>query len=140
ELAGAPLRLEIGRREADARTVTAVDRLGRKESLGLDTLESRVRERLADLDRTLAERAEAGFASAFARASRLEELTDSPMTRVLGWCGREECGHRIETAINGALLGTPVRDPPGAVGAAPDPCIACGRTDATVWAIAGRPL
>ncbi len=140
ELAGAPLRLEIGRREAEARTVTAVDRLGRKESLALDTLESRVRERLADLDRALAEQAAVRYSSAFSRAHRLEDLPGSPTARVLGWCGREECGHRIEAGIDGALLGTPVRDPPGTDGASPDPCIACGRTDTTVWAIAARPL
>ncbi|MHB1435861.1 MAG: proline--tRNA ligase [Thermoplasmata archaeon] len=140
ELAGAPLRLEIGRREAEGRTVTAVDRLGRKETLALDTIETGVRERLTELDRALTERAAAQFAAAFSRARRLEELPESPMARVLGWCGTEECGHRIETAINGALLGTPLRDPPGTDGAAPDPCIACGRTDSTVWAVAARPL
>ncbi len=140
ELAGAPLRLEIGRREAEARTVTSVDRLGRKAPLALDALESSVRERLADLDRALAERAAAQFASAFSTATRLEELTDSPTVRWVGWCGEEACGHRIETAITGALLGTPLRDPPGLDRAPPGPCIACGRTDATVWAVAARPL
>jgi len=139
ELAGAPLRLEIGRREAEGRTATSVDRLGQKETVPLDTLEERIRIQLADLDRRLAERAATAFASAFTRATRLEELTDSPTARVIGWCGAEECGHTIETAINGALLGTPIHDPPGTQGS-PDPCIACGRTDSSVWAIAARPL
>ena len=140
ELQGVPLRLEVGRREAESRRATAVDRLGRRTSVAFDRAAEEVGERLAEFDRALAERAAAAFRAAFAPASRLEELADSSQVRVLSWCGQEECGHRIETAIGGALLGTPEEEEGRLELGAPGPCIACGRTDGVRRALAGRPL
>ena len=139
ELHGAPLRLEIGRREAESRTATAVDRLGRKSPVAFDRLEAEVAERLADFDRALLDRARAAFAAAVTVAGSLEELTGSSTVRVVGWCGSEECGHRIERAIDGALLGTPEDPLPVEVGE-PTGCIACRQSEGIRWAIAGRPL
>ncbi len=139
ELAGAPLRLEVGRREAEQRAVHAVDRLGRKETLPLDGLEHRVDERLAEFDRALAERARVTFADAFSVAVRLEDLAGSTKVRVVSWCGREECGHRIEQAIDGSLLGTP-EDPLPFATPEIGPCIGCGTIEGARWAIAARPL
>ena len=139
ELQGVPLRLEVGPREAAARTATAADRLGTKGPVALETLEQDVTDRLARFDRTLAERAQASFRDALAVARTLEELRGSDRVRIVPWCGAEECGHRVETAIDGALLGTPEgRLPidPGASG----PCIACGARDGVRWALAGQPL
>jgi prolyl-tRNA synthetase len=139
ELAGVPIRLEIGRREAEARSATAADRLGRKAPVTLDRLEHEVAERLAEFERALLERARAAFSVAFSVAKTLEELAGSTTVRVVGWCGTEECGHRIETAIDGALLGTPEDPLPFPVGE-PAGCVACGRTDGVRWALAGRPI
>ncbi len=139
ELLGVPLRLEVGAREAAARTVTAVTRLGLKSSLPMDGLEEQVVAALAGFDRALAERALAEFRSAFALATSLDELRDSAVVRQLGWCGREECGHRIEEAVDGGLLGVPEGKPP-VEAPLPGTCIVCGRTDGVRWALAGRPL
>ncbi len=139
ELAGAPLRLEVGRREAEQRTVHAVDRLGRKESLPIEGLERRVDERLAEFDRALSERARGAFQEAFSVALRLDNLAGSTKVRVVSWCGREECGHRIEQAIDGSLLGTP-EDPLPFATPEIGPCIACGTIEGARWAIAARPL
>ncbi len=139
EAAGVPLRLEVGRREAESRTLTAADRLGRKGPVALDRLEHEVGERLAEFDRALAERAHAAFAASFAVARSLAELAGSTQVRLVAWCGSEACGHQIEAAIDGALLGTPEAPlpiDPGATGA----CIACGATDGARWALAGQPL
>jgi prolyl-tRNA synthetase len=139
ELSGVPLRVEVGRREAQSRTVTAVDRLGHKTPLPLDGLEREVAARLADFDRRLRERADAEFAVAFSLAESVEALANSTTVRVVSWCGSEECGHRIESAIDGALLGTPEGPLPLPLGA-PGPCVVC-RSDAEPrWALAGRPL
>ena len=139
ELRGAPLRLEVGRREAEARSVTAVDRLGRKSSVTFDGLEREVGERLAEFDRALSSRAAEAFRGAFAHASTLPELSGSDRVRYLSWCGGEECGHKIEVAISGALLGTPEEGLPFETGP-PGPCIGCGTTEGVRWALAGRPL
>ncbi len=139
ELGGVPLRLEVGRREAETHSATAVDRLGRKTQVALDRLEQEVEERLAEFDRALSERAQATFLASFSVARSIDELSGSTKVRVVAWCGTEECGHRIETGIDGALLGTPEGALPLPVGDA-GPCIACGRSENVRWAIAGRPL
>ncbi len=139
ELAGVPLRLDVGRREAESRSATAVDRLGRKSRVGLDQLEHEVAERLREFDRALAQRAHEAFVASFSVARSLDELTGSTTVRLVGWCGAEECGHRIETAMDGALLGTPEEPLPVAPGEAVQ-CIACGEAENVRWAVAARPL
>ncbi len=139
ETHGVPLRLDIGRREAESGTVTAVDRLGRKGTLSAATLEQEVDNRLNEFDRALRERAQATYASRFSVARSLEELHGSTTVRLLPWCGSEECGHAIEAAIDGGLLGTPEEGLPIPVGDL-GPCAACGETNGTQWAVAARPL
>ena len=139
ELRGVPLRLEVGRREAESRSVSVADRLGRKSKVALDQLEHGVAERLLDFDRELTERARAAFVASYSLAGSLEELAGSTTVRIVGWCGSEECGHRIETAVDGALLGTPEEELPIPVPAEVT-CIACGRAEGARWAVAGQPL
>lgn len=139
ELRGAPLRIEVGAREAAANTVTAVNRMGVKSSLSLDHLEEQVEGALDAFDRALTERAQVEFQGAFRLASSLEELRDSKTVRQVGWCGSEECGRRIEEAIDGALLGVPEGAPPVAA-PLPARCIACGSLEGIRWALVGRPL
>ena len=139
ELLGVPLRLEIGAREAAQGTATAADRLGSKRVVGPEGLVDAVVALLADYDRRLYDAALARFRAAFAKASKLEELAGSTTVRLVSWCGDEECGHKIETAIDGALLGTPEGEVPLDLGA-PGPCIVCGRADGGQWALAAQPL
>jgi prolyl-tRNA synthetase len=139
ELAGVPLRLEVGRREAESRTATAVDRLGRKSVVSVDRLEHEVGERLAEFDHVLVERARAAFVASFSVGRTLGELAGSTTVRIVPWCGSEECGHAIETAIDGSLLGTPEEALPIPVGEI-GPCIACGAHENVRWAVAGQPL
>lgn len=139
ELLGAPLRLEIGRREAEQGTVTGTDRLGRKSTFPLEQLEAEVDRRLSDFDRTLTEQATERFRASFAYADTLAELAGSTQIRVVRWCGTEPCGRRIEEAIDGAVLGTPEAVLP-LEPRAPGPCIACGSSEGAVWVLASRPL
>lgn len=139
ELKGAPLRLEVGAREAEAGSVTAVDRLGQRSSIGPDRLLDGVLRAVHEFDERLAARALEAFRNAFSLASDLRDLKETTAVRILSWCGKEECGHRIEEAIDGALLGTPEAELPVPVGA-PGPCIVCGSPDGARWALAGRPL
>jgi prolyl-tRNA synthetase len=139
ELLGAPLRLEIGGREASAGTATAVDRLGNRQVLGPADLEGAVARALNAYDAALVEKATAAFRSAFTIVRSLEELRTARSVRVLSWCGSEECGHRVEEAVDGGLLGTPEGALPIDPGA-PGPCIICARPEATVWALAAQPL
>jgi prolyl-tRNA synthetase len=139
ELAGVPLRLEIGGREAAAGTATAVDRLGTKTVLGPGDLPAAVGKALGFFESALYNRAVERFHASFERAERLEGLKGSTHVRVLAWCGKEECGHQIETAIGGALLGTLESPLPTVTGPA-GVCIACGSAPETRWAVAAQPL
>ncbi len=139
ELRGVPIRLEVGRREAESGIATAVDRLGRKATVRFHSAAADVAERLREYDQAVRERADAAFRDSISIARTLDELTGSDRVRLIGWCGTEECGHRIETAIDGALLGTPEEGLPIEVGA-PPPCVACGRASDSRWAVAGQPL
>ncbi len=139
EARGVPLRLDVGRREAESGTATAVDRLGRRTTVTAAALEAEVAAALAEYDRALRGRADRAFAERFALARTLEELKDSATVRVLSWCGREECGHAIETAIGGGLLGTPEGPLPMELGP-PGPCVASGETENVRWAVAARPI
>ena len=139
ESRGVPLRLEVGGREAASQGATAVDRLGSKSALEPGDLEGAVRARLTAYDRALAERAAAAFVAAFSTAASVTELRGSRTVRLLPWCGDESCGHAVEEAIEGSLLGTLEGTPPIPL-AEPGPCAVCGRSGPTRWAAAGRPL
>jgi prolyl-tRNA synthetase len=139
ELRGVPVRLEIGRREAERGAVSWSDRLGRKGTAGPEGMVRDVGAALKAFDDALAARAAEAFAQAYAPAATLGDLKESDQVRIVSWCGDEACGHAIETAIDGALLGTPEGEFPLAK-EAPGPCIGeCGRSP-TRWALAGRPL
>jgi len=139
ELQGVPVRLEVGRREAAARTATAVDRLGRKQTVSLDSLEREVDAFLEEFDRTLSDRALGEFRDAFRVVRSMDELKGVEHVAILGWCGAEPCGHAIETAVDGGLLGTPESELPLDLGD-PGACIACGSGNPARWALAGRSL
>ncbi|MCI4369768.1 MAG: proline--tRNA ligase [Thermoplasmata archaeon] len=138
ETRGVPLRVEVGRREAEQKTVTIADRLGQKRSVGPADIEGLIVAALADFDERLRAKAEQGFAASFTVARTIEELRNSTTVRLVAWCGSEACGHRVEEAIEGALLGTPEGPLPIDPGA-PGGCVGCGATDSR-WALAGQPL
>jgi prolyl-tRNA synthetase len=138
ETHGVPVRLEVGRRETEQKTVTVADRLGQKRPVGPENIDDGIVAVLADFDQRLRAQAEATFRASFSVALRLEDLKDSQSVRVVAWCGQEVCGHQIEAGIDGALLGIPEGPLPFDPGPVPG-CIGCGASTAT-WALAGQPL
>jgi prolyl-tRNA synthetase len=139
ESRGVPLRLEVGGREASARSATAVDRLGQKNTVGPEAIEEKVLSLLSTYDDALRTRADSAFRDSFRIARSLQELAGSDRVRLVSWCGSEACGHQVEAGIDGALLGTIVGEPPTPL-PAPGPCIACGQAASTAWAAAAHPL
>jgi prolyl-tRNA synthetase len=139
ELQGVPVRLEIGRREAASRSATVVDRLGRKQPVALDTLERDVDAFLDGFNAALFERALTAYRDAFRVVRTMAELKESAHVAIVGWCGSEACGHAIETAVDGGLLGTPESALPLEL-EAPVACVSCGSGSGLRWALAGRPL
>jgi len=93
---------------------------------------------LGAFDAALSAKARSEFEQSFALAGSVEDLRDSKQVRQLLWCGSEECGHAIEQAIDGALLGTPEGRPPIETPLSGG-CIVCGEISVR-WALAARPL
>jgi prolyl-tRNA synthetase len=139
ELQGVPARIEIGGREASSRTATVVDRLGRKRTIPLDALEKELDRFLEEFDQALYERALAVYREEFQVVRSLSDLKGFSHVGIVGWCGSEECGHAIETAVDGGLLGTPESELPVTL-EAPTACVSCGSGANVRWALAGRPL
>ena len=139
ELAGVPLRIELGARELERKEASCTNRRGTKGSFPLDRLEEEVDRRLAQYDSTLYDAARAQFRSAFALARTLRELAGSVHVRVIAWCGSEVCGHAVEEAIDGSLLGTPEGELPLDLPKL-EKCLACDAREGLRWALAGRSL
>ena len=139
ELAGVPLRLEVGAREVESGQLTGVDRLGRKGAVERRSLVEEVARRLGEFDRELTARASASFREAITPAATVAELAGSETVRLVGWCGSEACGHAIERGIDGALLGTPEEPLPSDL-PAPTTCAACGRGEGVRAALAAQPM
>ncbi|MCI4365404.1 MAG: proline--tRNA ligase [Thermoplasmata archaeon] len=139
ETRGVPLRLDVGARESSARTASATDRLGTRRTVSLDALETEVEGALTAFDQALLAKARHEFAASFELASTLDQLKESQHVRQLAWCGSEACGHAIEHAIDGSLLGVP-EGPPPLDAPLPAECIVCGQRPGVRWALAARPL
>ncbi|MDE1821128.1 MAG: proline--tRNA ligase [Euryarchaeota archaeon] len=140
ESRGVPLRIELGPREVEEKAATLADRFGKKRKVPQAELLSEVRAELESFLTTLADRAQARFRDAIARAKELSDLKGPKAVYLIGWCGKEACGHKVEEVVEGGLLGTIEGGSPADIvqGEAP-PCIVCG-SGPSRWAAAGRPI
>ena len=138
EAKGVPLRIEIGSREVESSTVLIARR---------DTLEKKVVERaklVEEVKRTLDEvreslrrRAWEWLRRMVRRVETLEEarkiLAEERGVVEVPWCGREECGLRMEEEADAKVLGTPLEKPEWVKG---KKCPVCGRPAVTVLRLA----
>ncbi len=138
ELKGVALRIEVGRKELQARTVTLVNRLGVRSTLDVDELVSGVRSALADFDQALWTRGLNALMSRLHRVAPGEKL-DPEKVNVIGWCGQEKCGKDVENTAGLSLLGT-LEDATHFDGLPSPVCHFCGNSSGAVWALAARPL
>jgi prolyl-tRNA synthetase len=139
ELKGVPLRLEIGPREMNENAVTVVNRLKDKAKISCEDLCGNVRKELEKFDTALLAKATAAFHGRLRITMEQNELSDN-IVSLVGWCGSEECGKKVEEGREVSLLGTledfgPLSDR----GGNPPPCIMCSN-ETTQWAVVGRPL
>jgi prolyl-tRNA synthetase len=117
ELRGVPLRIEIGPRDIAAGTVTMVRRdSGDKQPVALDQVESVVAAELADIQRSMYERAldyRVEHTQDIANQAELEAMiaAGGGFARA-GWCGSADCEARIK-AETGATIRVLAPDDPG---------------------------
>ncbi len=112
EAKGVPLRIEVGLREVESGEVTVArrDTLERVQ-VRVDRLEDEVRRLLESVEDGLKERAKDDFRARILRTSRLDEAGEWVESRKgvaeVPWCGREDCGLKMEEEVNAKILGTP---------------------------------
>jgi prolyl-tRNA synthetase len=136
ELKGAPLRLDLGKRDLDGGTVTLVRRdTLTSEHASIDSLETRVNALLDSIQAQLSAQArERRAAQSFSPASLadLEELLRAAAGFATArWCGSAECETRVKNETTATIRALPLER-----GDAEGTCIVCGRpaTEQATWA------
>ena len=133
EARGVPLRIEIGPREARSNKVMVARRdTFEKIELGLEGLPDKLRELMEDVRKNLRERAWNWLRTRVKRVESIEEakriLEEERGIVELPWCGREECGLKLEELVDAGVLGSPLERPDWVKGKR---CPVCGRPAVT---------
>ncbi|MCS7098828.1 MAG: proline--tRNA ligase [Sulfolobales archaeon] len=112
ERRGVPLRLEVGPREVQSKTVTVVRRDNRARiSVKLEELTEAIKAVGSDYDNAIKSEATEAFSRHVVRARSLEEagsLIEGNIVEV-PWCGRVSCAMEMELKVGGRALGTPLK-------------------------------
>jgi prolyl-tRNA synthetase len=126
EMFGVPVRVELGPREADSKTVTLVRRdTGEKSKVQLDSLQSEIVSLFDDIQANLKARSWEQMNEALSDAVSIEELKDlmekKKIVRV-NWCGDAHCAFLLKDEVAGDVRGTLWGEQEVPTG----PCIVCG--------------
>ncbi|MGC8973654.1 MAG: proline--tRNA ligase, partial [Thermoproteus sp.] len=136
ELKGVPLRIEIGKRDVEQRSVVLARRdTLEKYSVGLDELEDAVRKLLGEIEENLRRSAWDRLRSSVVKAESLEEarkaLGEGKIVEV-PWSGDNDCGLKIDELLQADALGIPM-DAPADVGGGDLRDLACPDKKASYW-------
>ena len=126
EMFGVPLRIEVGPREAESKTVTIVRRDNfEKSKVDLKNLPEAIRSLFKALHENLRDRSRKILEDLLATATTIEELRDYMENKKLvriNWCGDISCAERLKEKVSGEIRGTlwdHEEEPTG-------PCVVCG--------------
>ncbi|MFA5364467.1 MAG: proline--tRNA ligase [Candidatus Bathyarchaeia archaeon] len=112
ELRGVPIRVEIGPRDLDNGVVTVVRRdTLKKQPLKRDEMVSGIQTLMTEMANDLKTNAETLMQQRIFRVNSISE-TKTLLKRKAGiievpWCGKDECGHKLEETLEARLLGFP---------------------------------
>jgi len=125
ELRGVPVRLEIGPKDIEKGQVMLARRDTReKQAASREGLAARIGDLLADIQRTLFERAVAFRADHTTETDSYEEfkqvLEGRPGFVVAPWCGSAECEAAIKAETQATIRNLPLEDSAGGA------CVKCG--------------
>ena len=127
ELRGVPIRVEIGPRDLANGVVTVVRRdTLKKQQLKMNEVVSGVHALAETITADLKINAAALMNERIYRVSRITEAK-SLLKRKTGivevpWCGKDDCGHKLEEEVDARLLGIPEDNPEKIYGT----CVICG--------------
>jgi prolyl-tRNA synthetase len=113
ELRGVPLRLEIGPKDIEKSQVMLARRDTREKlPVPMDGLQARVGDLLADIQRTLIDRARAFRVERTQRAANYDEfrklMEGRPGFVIASWCGAADCEARIKTDTQATIRNMPL--------------------------------
>ena len=137
ELRGVPIRIEIGPRDLANSVVTVVRRdTLKKKTWKMDDVVSAMQTFVEEIGVDLKAKAEAWMKERVYRVNSLGEAK-TLLKRKAGivevpWCGKDECGHSLEEAVEARLLGFP-EDITEKVD---DKCVVCGEPAKNVVRVA----
>jgi prolyl-tRNA synthetase len=126
EMYGVPLRIEVGPREAESKTVTFVRRdTFEKSKAELKDLPTATKALFTSIQENIAARSRRVLEERLTTATNIEELRsymDQKKLVRINWCGDFNCAERLKEQVSGEIRGTlwdHKEEPTG-------PCIACG--------------
>lgn len=125
ELKGVPLRLELGTKDMEENVVTLVRRhTGEKLLIGRKGAAEATKAALEAIAADLLASAQATMNDSTETVVSLDDLPDKLIRT--GWCGGEECGHKIEDLTERDIIGTPIADEEFK-----GMCVVCGKPTTT---------
>ncbi len=132
EMFGVPVRVEVGPREADARSVTLVRRDTKEKTVArFEDLVGAIRGLFGDIYENLRTRSWERLDNELVEADTLDELkskmNDRRIVRV-SWCGDPHCAFEIKDQVAGEVRGTLWKKEEKPIG----PCVVCGDTASEV--------
>ncbi len=104
ELKGVPLRVEIGPKDVEGGVISIATRDGIKKKIGREEME-KIKEEMEEYDERLFKNAEEFLMENIKRVESTEEA-DAPIVEI-PWCGKEECGLKMEEEMDMSTLGIP---------------------------------
>ena len=104
ELKGVPLRIEIGPKDIENNVVSIATRDGVKKRVAREEIE-KIKDELKEYDERLYQRAKEFLEK---NIHVLNKLEDKEGIVELPWCGKEECGKKMEEELEMKSLGTPL--------------------------------
>ncbi len=121
ELRGVPLRLEIGPRDIEKEQVVLVRRdTGEKIAVKREEYVNKAGELLQDIQRHMIMKAREDMEKRIRYTDNLDEIKNERGVFAVHWCGRDECGHKIEELTEKKIIGVPVDE------RSPGKCVICG--------------
>ena len=136
EMFGVPVRVEVGPREADAKSVTLVRRDTKERSEAtLDDVVEAIRYLFGDIYESMKARSWKRLESELADADnveKLKKLMDERKIVRVNWCGDPHCAFEIKDQVAGEVRGTLWEEKEEPTG----PCVVCGDTAKEVAYIA----
>jgi len=113
ERKGVPMRLEIGSREVEDKTVTVVQRdMLAREVVHLNEMTKRIRRTLREIHRDMLKRAKESMKANIILESNLANLTKHRKRRAVAkayWCRSEKCRNEIESQTKMNIIGLAVK-------------------------------